>query len=123
MPITLQSLRLRQTATRNSNGDYDWDAILNREIYPALHTIHDSVASINEDNELFEPVHRTAASNAITSAHQHKNLLVSHPTAASLTLDATDSASMPDGTLILIGQEGAGAVKVTGTGGVTSPRH
>lgn len=35
--------RLRDTALRMRNGEWDWDAILNRELYPALRAIIDAI--------------------------------------------------------------------------------
>lgn len=71
--ISLAGLvRLRQTAQRAFNGEWDFDAILNREIYPAINQIRRLVIQIVDNIQpttITPPVITADQNNYTTEGH------------------------------------------------------
>lgn len=107
--------RLRETALRNASGEWDFDAIFNRELYPAIKALILDVTAVSQ----FPPVFLTGASNSIVPDHEHKNLLVSHIEPTLLAMSEANSRLFPLGAVILIGQDGVGQVELSPEGTVS----
>lgn len=87
--ISLAGLvRLRQTAQRAFNGDWDWDAILNREIYPAINQIRRLVIQIVDN---IQPVDITPATLA---ANANNYSPTGHATATYVRISASTTVSI-----------------------------
>lgn len=104
---------LRETASRNRVGEWDFDALFNRELYPAVGKIYDS---LNEVAKL-APVYLTA-SGEIKTTYWHKNVLVQSASDTTLTLTEDVSEQLPVGAFMVIGQTGAGTVTLVAGGSV-----
>lgn len=116
MSLTNQLRRLvRDTAQRNPvTSEWDWEAILNREIYPALKQLYGLCSSISK----FPPVRLTGVANALTLEHEHMNVIVTDAAPTALTLSEELTRSFPAGGLVLVTQGGAGSLTVSPQGTV-----
>ncbi len=107
--------RLRDTARRNSKGEWDFDAIFNRELYPAIKSLEDGLSV----SALFPPVELTGALNELIADYEHMNVLVDHSMPTQLTLSSADSSRFQLGAVVLLGQDGLGQLELVPGSGVT----
>lgn len=117
MAVVVQ--RIRDTAQRDAQGNWPFDDIFNRELYPAILALNRAVSTGTGAAGVWEPVFLTGATNVFTDEHGSKHLLVDHTDVTTLSMDATVSAALPLGTLIFVSQQGTGQLELVAGSGVT----
>lgn len=110
------AVRLRLTAARGQNGEYDLDAILNREIYPAIHAIKATVNEVTTLLNRFVPRVVSAATEAITDDDENALICMDSSGACTVTFDSVTAATYTVGASIAMMQYGAGQLTFSGSG-------
>ena len=115
MAIQLRRL-LRDTAQRSPlTRDWDFEAIFNRELYPAIRQLFDVVAAILR-TQVFD---LTGASHTLLLEHVHGYVRISHPSACTLTVPTDATGGFVPGDWVRGIQAGAGVLTVVAAAGVT----
>ena len=117
MALLVTNIRkLRDTAHRNSKGEWDWDEILNRELYPAINSIRASITIINETVG-FQVFDLTGASNDLVTDYIRSYVRVAN--ASATVFNIPSSADFLVGDWVRLIQSGAGVLTVVAGAGVT----
>lgn len=114
--VTETQVRLRLTAARGHNGEYDLDAVFNRELYPAIHAIKATVNQVTTLLNRFIPRFVSGASNPILTTDENALIVVDHGSACALTFSQADAEGYADGACIAMMQYGAGQLTFSGSG-------
>lgn len=92
--------RLRESAQKNSRGEFDLESIFNRELYPVINRIQASVVEVIAGLNRFRPKFISAATYAITEDDEMSLIVMDWPTACTVTMDSAIADTYEDGAVI-----------------------
>lgn len=110
-----QLRRVRDTAQRKLSGEWDFEAIFNREIYPALNSFRTAIITQSE----FSVFNLTGAANTLAEEHIFNYVRISHGSACTFTIPTDANGGFSEGHWVRGIQAGAGTLTIVAAPGVT----